>query len=69
MYDRRTYTVTEVAELLGISRSSAYLCVRRGDIPSLVLGRRVVVPRSAVERLLTGAERSTPPTPPADGSK
>ena len=27
-----TYTVTEAAELLGISRSSAYECVRRGEI-------------------------------------
>ena len=40
-----TYTVTEAAELLGISRSSAYECVRRGEIPSLTLGRRVVIPR------------------------
>ena len=69
MYDRRTYTVTEVAELLGISRSSAYQCVRRGEIPSLVLGRRVVVPRSAVERLLTGVEERTLPTKAVDGSQ
>lgn len=50
-----TYTVTEVAELLGISRSSAYRCVRRGEIPSLTLGRRVVIPRRAFEALLDGA--------------
>ena len=47
-----TYTVTEAAELLGISRSSAYECVRRGEIPSLTLGRRVVIPRRAFEALL-----------------
>jgi len=52
MYTKLTYTVTEAADLLGISRSSAYECVRRGEIPSLTLGRRVVVPRRARETLL-----------------
>ncbi len=52
MQERLTFTVPEVAERLGISRSSAYLCVRRGEIPALVLGRRVVVARAALERLL-----------------
>ena len=47
-----TYTVTEAAELLGISRSSAYECVRRGELPSLTLGRRVVIPRRAFETQL-----------------
>jgi len=54
MFTKLTYTVTEAAELLGISRSSAYECVRRGEIPSLTLGRRVVVPRRALEALLGG---------------
>ena len=54
MSSKLTYTVTEVAELLGISRSSAYECVRRGEIPSLTLGRRVVVPRRTLEALLDG---------------
>ena len=55
MATKITYTVTEAAELLGISRSSAYECVRRGEIPSLTLGRRVVIPRRAFEALLDGA--------------
>lgn len=52
MATKLTYTVTEAAELLGISRSSAYECVRRREIPSLTLGRRVVIPRRALEALL-----------------
>jgi len=56
MSTRLTYTVTEAAEILGISRSAAYECVRRGEIPSLSLGRRVVVPRQALEDLLTAVE-------------
>ena len=52
--DRLTYTVTETAALLGISRTTAYECVRRGEIPSLTLGRRVVISRVAVDRMLHG---------------
>jgi excisionase family DNA binding protein len=47
-----TMTVPEVARRLGISRAHAYRQVRRGSIPGLVLGRRVVVPTKAIEDLL-----------------
>jgi excisionase family DNA binding protein len=56
---RLTYTVPEVAELLGISRSSAYECVRRGEIPALTLGRRVVIAKTAIDALL-GTATSDP---------
>ena len=52
---RLTYTVPEVAELLGISRSSAYECVRRGEIPALTLGRRVVIAKSTIDSMLNVA--------------
>ena len=50
--ERMTYSVTEVAHLLGISRGSAYTHVRTGEIPSVTIGGRIVVPRSALEALL-----------------
>ncbi len=50
--ERRTLTVAEVAALVGISRSTAYECVRRGEIPSRRFGRRVVVLRHELEQLL-----------------
>lgn len=56
MSQRLTYTVSEVAELLGISRSTAYDCIRRGEIPALVLGRRIVVSRTALKALLDRSE-------------
>lgn len=46
---RATVSVEEAAQFLGISRSAAYEAVRRQQIPSLRLGRRVLVP---VARLL-----------------
>lgn len=38
-----TITVEQAADLLGISRTSAYLCAARGEIPTRRLGRRVLV--------------------------
>lgn len=49
--DRWTVMVEEAAQMLGISRSSAHECVRRGELRALRLGRRLVVPRSALESL------------------
>lgn len=39
-----TLTVEQAAKVLGISRSTAYELVHTGDIPSLRLGRRIVIP-------------------------
>ena len=57
---RLTLTVEEAAAALGISRAGAYDAVRRGEIPSIRIGRRVLVPRAALERLLDGADALTP---------
>ncbi|MCA1844004.1 MAG: helix-turn-helix domain-containing protein [Actinobacteria bacterium] len=51
---RLVLTVTEAAVALGISRAHAYDLVARGELPSLRLGRRIVVPRRGLERLLDG---------------
>ncbi len=57
--DRPTLTVTQAAELLGISRALAYELVARHELPALRLGRRIVVPRRALEALLDGDASST----------
>ena len=54
---RCVWTVTEVAVLLGISRAHAYNLVAQGAIPHLRLGRRIVVPKVAVDELLRGTDR------------
>ena len=50
--DRLALTVTEAAEVLGISRALAYELVARGDLPSIRLGRRLVVPKVALLEML-----------------
>jgi excisionase family DNA binding protein len=49
---RLTLSVAEAGELLGISRGLAYELVRKGKLPSLRLGRRLVVPRAALQAML-----------------
>lgn len=56
---RLTLTVEEAAGLLGISRAFAYEAVRRGEIPSIRIGRRVLVPRVALDRLVSGSPAGT----------
>jgi excisionase family DNA binding protein len=53
--DRITLTVEEAGTRLGISRTLAYELVRRGEIPSIRLGRRVLVPIRSLERLVESA--------------
>jgi excisionase family DNA binding protein len=49
---RDTFSVEEAGEILGISRCSAYAAVKSGDLPGFWVGRRFIVPRRALERML-----------------
>ena len=60
---RLAIAVEEAAHLLGISRSLAYeLCARR-ELPTIRLGRRIVVPKRALFAMIEDVEAnwSTPP--------
>jgi excisionase family DNA binding protein len=48
-------TVTEAARILRIGRNTAYEAVHRKEIPSIRLGRRLLVPKHALLRLLAEA--------------
>ena len=50
--NRSVMSVTEAAELLGISRALAYELARSQRLPVVRLGRRLVVPRKALVFLL-----------------
>lgn len=47
-----TYTVTEAAALLGISRSFYYEALKRGEVPGRQVGRRWVVPKVQLDAWL-----------------
>ena len=52
--DALTYTVDEVAALLGVARGVAYEGVRNGSIPATRVGRRWLVPRRRFHAWLDG---------------
>ena len=54
-----TVSVPKAAEALSISRSGAYAAVRRGDIPSIRIGKRVVVPGAWLLHTIVSASRET----------
>ena len=54
--ERISLTVDEVAEILEISRGSAYEACRRRVIPSRRLGRRILIPVPAFVEWLRSAE-------------
>lgn len=45
----------DAARALGIGRNAVYEAVARGDIPSIRVGKRILVPRAALAKLLEGA--------------
>ena len=49
-------TIPEVAELLGISRNFAYELVKRGEIPVIRFGKRILIPKVALENKLAEAK-------------
>ena len=50
--DKPTFTVQEAARLLGISRGLAYQAVSEGTVPSIRIGRRILIPRARLCELL-----------------
>ena len=52
--ERRTLTVEEAARALGIGRSAGYAAARNGELPTVKIGRRLLVPRDALDRMLAG---------------
>lgn len=52
MNETLTYSVAEVGKVLRISRSRAYDLVKEGVIPSITLGRRILVPKKALNKML-----------------
>lgn len=55
--DRLSYSVLEAARALGLGRDTTYGLIRSGQLPSLKVGRRRIIPRAAVEAFLAKASR------------
>ena len=53
--ERPTLSVAETADLLGISRWLVQQAVRDGSLPSVRVGRRILIPRLRLEAWLAGS--------------
>jgi excisionase family DNA binding protein len=51
----RTVSVEEAGRILGISRGAAYTHARDGSLPTIRLGKRLLVPKAALDKLLMSA--------------
>ena len=49
-----TCSVEEAAKVLGSGRNQAYAAVRSGELRSIRLNRRILIPTAAIRQLLEG---------------
>lgn len=49
-------SVNECAKMLKLSRGSAYQGCLTGEIPHIKIGRRILIPKIAIQKLLEQAE-------------
>jgi excisionase family DNA binding protein len=64
--ERVVYTVPEAGRLLGLSRNGSYEAAKRGEIPTIRIGRRLLVPKAPFHRMLEVAGTGT--ATPAENS-
>lgn len=58
MEDRLILTVEEAGRKLGLSRGTTYTAIHTGQIPYIRIGKRILVPCAALEKMLDGAGKA-----------
>ena len=54
---RLVYTIEEVSQILGLTRNGAYEAARRGEIPTIRIGKLIKVPKAALHAMIETAAR------------
>jgi len=57
--DRLTLTVEQAGKMLGISRATAYQLANQGKLPAIRLGRRLLISKAGLERMVNEAKTKT----------
>ena len=52
MQERKTISVEEAGQMLGLSRASSYQAAANGELPTIKIGRRLLVPKAKMRELL-----------------
>lgn len=58
--EAKTMSVSEAARMLGVSKNTAYGAARRGEIPCVRIGSRLLVLSDPLDRLLHGEKIDGP---------
>ena len=58
-------SVTELASILGVGKNTAYRAVHAGQIPSVRVGKRYLIPRNVINEMLGTLEKEKPTETPA----
>lgn len=53
--EKLVYTVDETAKLLNIGMNKAYELIQQNEIPNKRVGRRILIPKQALEKWLTNS--------------
>jgi excisionase family DNA binding protein len=53
-HDKLTYKPEETGPLLGLGRNSVYALIRSGALRSIRVGRKILIPTSAITEFLSG---------------
>ena len=56
--ERLTYNVVEASKILGLSKNATYQGVLRNEIPHIKVGKRILIPRLTLERILNEAGKA-----------
>ena len=56
----RVMSIEEAAEILHLSRGSAYQAAATGELPTIRIGKRLLVPRARLEAMLGETKEGTP---------
>ena len=59
---RRTLSIREVAAILGVGKNTAYRAAKAGQIPTIRIGGRILVPLAALNDLIRNAPEVLPPS-------
>lgn len=54
--EKLAYNMKEVAEVLGISKSLAYEMAKKGELPIIRMGNRILVPIKRLEEIFDVTE-------------
>lgn len=56
--ERKTYTVREASILTGVGVQALTRALARAEIPSIRIGKRILIPKEALDALLSGSAKA-----------